>query len=135
MEHHREGKRQDGTLIEKVDSTLDHYTEKEISKMGYCREGTQQFGNNAGKLGHHVRTLQGGKSKTKQHKKLLIKVWVSVAVFVFLFACFYPLPPPPLVGLWVKPTLTVTATRQLSPLCLHVKLSLRGIPCAPPRRL
>jgi hypothetical protein len=48
MEHHREGKQQDGKLMEKVDCKLDHYTEKEISRMEYCREGTQQFGNNAG---------------------------------------------------------------------------------------
>jgi hypothetical protein len=48
LETHREEKQQDGTLTEKVDGKMDHYTEKEISKMEYCREGTQQFGNNAG---------------------------------------------------------------------------------------
>jgi hypothetical protein len=97
--------------------------------MKYCREGNQQFETLQGKWDIKLEHCREERHKTKLHKKLLIKVCVSVLVCLLLS-------PPPLVGLWVKPTLTVTTTRQLSPLpCLHVKLSLRGIPCAPPCRL
>ncbi len=42
---------------------MDHYTEKEISRMEYSREGTQQFGNTVDKVGHQLRTRQGGQAQ------------------------------------------------------------------------
>jgi len=60
--------------------------------MKYCREGNQQFETLQGKWDIKIEHCREERHKNKLHKKLLIKVCVSVTVFVFLFACYYPPP-------------------------------------------